>query len=64
MRLNLSWQPLAWYVGIAVVEPLVNGAPFGTHLVTTLLVAGGFFLLVCLLRSGLIHRKAKSLLDR
>lgn len=57
MRRKLSWLPIAWYLGIAVVEPLLNGAAFGEHLATTLLVAGGFFVTLVLSRQLLARRR-------
>jgi hypothetical protein len=44
--MRASWVPFAWYVGIAVAVPLLNGAPLGVHIVTTLAVAGAFFLVL------------------
>jgi len=44
--MRASWLPLIWYVGVAVVLPILNGAPLGLHLATTLAVAAGFFVLL------------------
>jgi hypothetical protein len=41
--MRASWLPLIWYVGVAVALPILNGAPFGLHMATTLAVAAGFF---------------------
>jgi hypothetical protein len=46
VRRDRGWQPLLWYLGIAVVVPLLDGARAGEHLFTTLAVATGFFLVV------------------
>jgi hypothetical protein len=43
-------EPFLWYLGIAVVLPLLNGARFGVHLFTTLAVACVFFLGVAIVR--------------
>jgi hypothetical protein len=60
--MRASWQPLIWYLGIAVAVPLVDGAPFGVHLVTTLLLAGGFFVLLRLFDPKKQPPRAKSAL--
>ena len=39
-------EPFLWYLGIAVVLPLLNGARFGVHLFTTLAVACALFSIV------------------
>jgi hypothetical protein len=38
-----SWQPLAWYLGIAVLVPILNGASPGEHAITTVVVAASVF---------------------
>ncbi len=48
-------EPFLWYLGIAVVLPLLNGAQLGVHLFTTLAVACTFFLGVVLVRRILSH---------
>jgi hypothetical protein len=44
-----AWVPLAWYVGIAVVVPLLDGVPFGVHMATTLAIAAAFLLVTRLI---------------
>ena len=41
-----SWQPLAWYLGITVAVPLLDGASAGEHVLTTVVVSLGFFVLL------------------